>query len=83
MIERVEAWLKDSGHLVVRTREPGGTALAEELREILLDRDNASLASLTELLLMFAARAQHLAEKIRPALAAGQTVLCDRFTDAT
>jgi dTMP kinase len=83
MIERVEAWLKDSGHLVIRTREPGGTALAEELRKILLDKDNASLASLTELLLMFAARAQHLAEKIRPALAAGETVLCDRFTDAT
>jgi len=83
MIERVEAWLKDSGHLVIRTREPGGTALAEELRKILLDKDNASLASLAELLLMFAARAQHLAEKIRPALAAGETVLCDRFTDAT
>jgi dTMP kinase len=83
MIERVEAWLEGSGHRVVRTREPGGTVLAEELREILLDKDNAALASLTELLLMFAARAQHLAEKIRPALAAGETVLCDRFTDAT
>lgn len=83
MVARVEAWLKQAGHRVLKTREPGGTALAEDLREILLDKENSSLASLTELLLMFAARAQHLAEKIRPALVAGETVLCDRFTDAT
>jgi dTMP kinase len=67
----------------VRTREPGGTQLAETLREILLDKRNASLSSLTELLLMFASRAQHLDELIRPALQRGDTVLCDRFTDAT
>lgn len=83
MVDRIEAWLERAGQKVVRTREPGGTALAEDLREILLDKDNSELASLTELLLMFAARAQHLAEKIRPALASGHTVLCDRFTDAT
>jgi len=83
MVDRIEAWLKNDGQKVVRTREPGGTVLAEDLREILLDKNNSELASLTELLLMFAARAQHLAEKIRPALALGHTVLCDRFTDAT
>ena len=83
MIDRVAAWLEARGHTVVRTREPGGTALAENLREILLDKHNDSLSSLTELLLMFASRAQHLAELIRPALERGETVVCDRFTDAT
>jgi len=65
------------------TREPGGTPLAEEIRSLLLDRRDESVASDTELLLVFAARAQHLAGKIRPALARGEWVLCDRFTDAT
>jgi dTMP kinase len=83
MMDRVAAWLQDAGHRVVRTREPGGTALAEKIREILLDKKNHSLSSKAELLLMFAARAENLAENIRPALAHGETVLCDRFTDAT
>jgi dTMP kinase len=83
MVDRVAAWLTANGHRVVRTREPGGTELAEKLRDILLDRDNVSLSSQVELLLMFAARAQNLSEVIRPALARGETVLCDRFTDAT
>ncbi len=83
MLERVADWLEQAGHQVVRTREPGGTELAESLRDILLDKDNVGLSSLTELLLMFAARAQHLAELIRPSLTSGKTVLCDRFTDAT
>lgn len=83
MMDRAAAWLESRNHVVVRTREPGGTDLAEDLRAILLDRNNESLCSLTELLLMFASRAQHLAEVIRPALARGETVLCDRFTDAT
>ena len=83
MLERVAYWLEQAGHQVVRTREPGGTELAESLRDILLDKDNVGLSSLAELLLMFAARAQHLAELIRPSLAGGKTVLCDRFTDAT
>lgn len=65
------------------TREPGGTPLAEEIRTLLLEPRAETLASQTELLLMFAARAQHLAERIEPALAAGRWVLCDRFTDAT
>jgi len=83
MMERVADWLRDSGKRVVRTREPGGTVLAEKLRDILLDRNNLSVSGKAELLLMFAARAQHLDELIRPALARGDCVLCDRFTDAT
>ena len=83
MMSRVANWLESTGHRVVRTREPGGTELAEKLREMLLDRNNISLSGRAELLLMFAARAQHLDELIRPALARGDWVLCDRFTDAT
>lgn len=83
MMDRAEAWLVARGHRVTRTREPGGTELAERLRDILLDRRNDGLSSLTELLLVFASRAEHLAEVIRPALKRGETVLCDRFTDAT
>jgi len=83
MAQRAGDWLEARGHRVIRTREPGGTDLAEKLRQILLDRRNDGLDGLAELLLMFAARAQHLAEVIRPALARGDTVLCDRFTDAT
>ena len=83
MMGRVADWLENAGHPVIRTREPGGTELAEKLREILLDRNNISLSGRAELLLMFAARAQHLEELIRPALARGDWVLCDRFTDAT
>jgi dTMP kinase len=83
MMDRVADWLENAGHRVIRTREPGGTDLAEKLREILLDRNNISLSGRAELLLMFAARAQHLEELIRPALVRGDWVLCDRFTDAT
>jgi len=83
MMDRVADWLAGSGHRVIRTREPGGTELAEQLRDMLLDRDNLLLSEKAELLLMFAARAQHLDELIRPALARGDWVLCDRFTDAT
>ena len=82
-MERIAAWLQRQGRRVAQTREPGGTRLAEHLRDILLDRHNDSLSSKAELLLMFASRAQHLDELIRPALANGDTVLCDRFTDAT
>lgn len=83
MMAHIMNWLEQHGHNVVRTREPGGTQLAETIREILLDKDNDSLSDLAELLLVFASRAQHLEEVIRPALARGETVLCDRFTDAT
>ena len=75
--------LREHGIDVVMTREPGGTPLAERIRELLLDPSDETMAVDTELLLMFAARAQHLARVIRPALARGAVVLCDRFTDAT
>lgn len=80
----VADWLEARGIEVVRTREPGGTARAEAIRDLLLDPDVAEpLDDDAELLLVFAARAQHLASKIRPALARGAWVVCDRFTDAT
>ncbi len=75
--------LEQAGKTVVVTREPGGTELGERVREILLHRRDLQIVADSELLLMFAARAEHLAKVIRPALAAGKTVLCDRFTDAT
>ncbi|MFT0865767.1 dTMP kinase [Pseudomonas sp. CAM1A] len=81
--EYLAARLREQGVDVVMTREPGGTPLAERIRELLLAPSEERMAVDTELLLMFAARAQHLAEVIRPALARGAVVLCDRFTDAT
>ncbi len=75
--------LRDRGLDVLLTREPGGTPLAERIRELLLAPSDEKMHADTELLLVFAARAQHLAEVIRPALARGAVVLCDRFTDAT
>ncbi|CRI58296.1 dTMP kinase [Pseudomonas sp. CCOS 191] len=81
--EYLAARLREQGVDVVMTREPGGTPLAERVRELLLAPSEERMAVDTELLLMFAARAQHLAEVIRPALARGAVVLCDRFTDAT
>lgn len=75
--------LRDQGLNVLLTREPGGTPLAERIRELLLAPSDEKMDADTELLLVFAARAQHLAEVIRPALARGEVVLCDRFTDAT
>ncbi|APQ11344.1 dTMP kinase [Pseudomonas oryzihabitans] len=75
--------LGGAGREVVLTREPGGTPLAERIREILLTPAAEPMAVDTELLLMFAARAQHLAQVVRPALARGALVLCDRFVDAT
>ena len=68
---------------VVTTREPGGTSLGERVREWILNGDHGKLSAEIEALLMFAARARHLDEVIRPALAAGRWVVCDRFTDAT
>lgn len=67
----------------IQTREPGGTALGEDIRDLLLGHKHTGMAYQTELLLMFAARAEHLQQKILPALNAGQWVICDRFTDAT
>ncbi|MDI5936282.1 dTMP kinase [Halomonas kalidii] len=80
----VAGWLEARGLEVVRTREPGGTPRAEAIRALLLDPDgDEPLDTDAELLLVFAARAQHLARVIRPALARGAWVVCDRFTDAT
>ena len=79
----IESWLKDAGKELIITREPGGTELGEKLRSVLLDAKEQSMCDDTELLLMFAARAQHLQEVILPALEAGKWVLCDRFTDST
>jgi dTMP kinase len=77
------ACLREQGIEVLLTREPGGTPLAERIRELLLTPSDEVMAADTELLLVFAARAQHLAGVIKPALARGCVVLCDRFTDAT
>jgi dTMP kinase len=79
-IARAARWLRDRGHVVLLTREPGGTQLGEALRGLLL---HESMHPDTEVLLMFAARCEHLAQVIVPALARGEWVLCDRFTDAT
>jgi len=77
------AALAAQGRVVCATREPGGTPLAEEIRSVALGRRADSMPAVAELLLMFAARAAHVAQRIEPALARGEWVLCDRFTDAT
>lgn len=79
----IVAWLVAHGKDVIETREPGGTAVSEQIRQVLLDTRNAGLESRTEALLMFAAREQLLQEVIRPSLALGKVVVCDRFTDAS
>ncbi len=82
-LDFIHHYLERCGKRLVLTREPGGTSLSEAIRALLLDHRNNEITDDTELLLMFAARAQHLAEVIRPALEQGKWVLCDRFTDAT
>jgi dTMP kinase len=79
----VESYLQSKAIPVVVTREPGGTKLAEKLRALLLDKKSEAITEEAELLLMFAARSQHLKHVIEPALARGDWVICDRFTDAT
>ncbi len=76
-------YLRDQGVEVVTTREPGGTELGEQIRAILLDSRHQNMTPECELLLVFAARAQHIAQTIKPALAAGKWVISDRFTDAS
>ena len=82
-LERLATALRKQGVDVVTTREPGGTPLGEKIRAVLLDSRTAGVDPWAELALMFAARAQHIAEVIAPALAAGKFVLCDRFTDSS
>lgn len=82
-LEAVRTCLADRGIPVIVTREPGGSPIAERIREVLLDPACRGMAEDAELLLMFAARAEHLTRKIRPALERGTWVVCDRFTDAT
>ena len=82
-LRKLAAELRAAGHRVVETREPGGTMTGEKIRKVLLDSGTAGLSPQAEMALMFASRAQHIAEVIEPALAQGSVVLCDRFTDST
>lgn len=82
-LQFIQQWLTQHQIPVTVTREPGGTAVAEKIRTVLLERQDEVISEQAELLLMFAARAQHLQNLIKPALQQGQWVLCDRFTDAT
>ncbi len=79
----IKQHIESLGHQVVVTREPGGTPLAEEIRDLLLSKRDESVEINTELLLMFAARCQHVEQVIKPALAKGIWVICDRFVDAS
>jgi len=83
VVKFVREWLQARGHQVTLTREPGGTPLAERVRQLVLDRQGEPITPVTETLLMFAARGLHVENLIRPALARGDWVVCDRFTDAT
>jgi dTMP kinase len=82
-MERLAGKLRKQGCSAVVTREPGGTVAGEKIRHLLLDTRTSGLTPMAELALMFAARVQHIQEVILPALAAGQVLLCDRFTDST
>lgn len=82
-IEKLARSLRAHGVSVTVTREPGGTATGEKIREVLLHSATAGVSPLAEMALMFASRAQHIHEVIQPALAEGRVVLCDRFTDST
>ncbi|MEJ2692052.1 MAG: dTMP kinase [Candidatus Thiodiazotropha sp.] len=82
-LDYLRSLLEEAGKPVLFTREPGGTPLGESIRELLLGHRHTGMADETELMLMFAARAEHLKQKILPALQAGTWVLCDRFTDAS
>ena len=83
VVDFIGDFLTKEGHDVIKTREPGGTVIGEQIREILLNNENYTLTNDTELLLVFSARAQHIQEVILPALSSGKIILCDRFTDAS
>lgn len=82
-IQMMKEYLESLGKTVLLTREPGGTGISEKLREILLDKENAEMSDTTEMMIYAAARAQHVAERIRPALERGEVVICDRFVDSS
>ena len=82
-IKNIEEFFSARGLAVVHTREPGGTPISEKLRAILLDRDNSEMEAVTEMLIYAASRAQHVRERIIPALESGAVVICDRFTDSS
>ncbi|MGD9108051.1 MAG: dTMP kinase [Gammaproteobacteria bacterium] len=82
-IELVQKYLQQQSAETVVTREPGGTKVSEVIRDVVLNRHDLDIVADTELLLFFAARAQHIAQVIKPALAQGKIILCDRFTDAS
>lgn len=83
VIKKVYEKLINDGYPIILTREPGGTPIAEKIRNVILDNDNTALDARTEALLYAASRRQHLVEKIRPALKEGKIVLCDRFLDSS
>jgi dTMP kinase len=82
-LKKLASFLQQAGHSVMVTREPGGTSISDQIRTIVLSPDNSGMIGQTEVLLYAASRAQHVHEKIIPALIAGQIVLCDRFIDAS
>ena len=77
------AWLRDQGYQVTLTREPGGTDIGDQIRAVLHDPENSAIDARTEILLYSASRAQHVAQRVRPALAAGEIVVSDRYADST
>lgn len=82
-IERLKTFIQSKGYDAILTREPGGTAIGEKLREIVLDKNNMEMDYMTEALIYASARAQHVAQVIKPALEEGRTVICDRFMDSS
>ena len=82
-IRNIERFFTEKGLVVVHTREPGGTRIGEKLRDILLDKDNAEMSAVTEMLIYAASRSQHVREFVLPALERGEIVICDRFVDSS
>ena len=83
VIEKVEQYYKEKGYQVIRTREPGGSKIAEDIRNVILDVNNTNMDSITEAMLYAASRRQHLVEKVIPNMEKGYIVLCDRFIDSS